>query len=74
MAAKQEKAGYLLKRGELNKAWKARWCKVDGPNLLYYKKVDNARPVGFIPLEQAVIRVGNRAGEPALVSFLGSEM
>ena len=57
MSSKQEKSGYLLKRGEFNTAWKVRWCRVEGSNLLYFKKINDTRPVGFIPLEQAVIRV-----------------
>lgn len=51
------KEGYLLKRGELNKAWKARWCKIEKTRLLYFKKQETNKPTGFIPLEQAVIRV-----------------
>lgn len=51
------KEGYLLKRGEINKAWKARWCKIDKAKLLYYKKQDTVKPAGHIPLEQAVVRV-----------------
>ena len=54
---KPRKAGYLMKRGEYNKAWKVRWCKVDQSKLLYYKKQENSKPLGFVPLEQAVVRV-----------------
>ena len=55
MAEKVQKSGYLLKRGEINKAWKARYCRIDKSRLFYFKKQDHPKPAGFIPLEQAVI-------------------
>ena len=51
------KQGYLFKRGQLNTSYKARWCKVEDTKLLYFKTSDNPKPINFIPLEQAVVRV-----------------
>merc|ERR1712137_855585 len=55
-SAKPTKQGYLLKRGEFNKAMKVRWCQIEDSKLMYFKKPENSKPMGFIPLDQAVVR------------------
>jgi hypothetical protein len=50
-------AGYLEKRGQLNTAWKKRWCVIRDDKLYYYKAKENAKHAGIIPLQQAVVRV-----------------
>lgn len=49
------KSGYLQKRGELNRAWRQRWCSLQG-NVLVYCKERGGKPLDQIKLDQAVVR------------------
>lgn len=55
--AKAVRAGYLLKRGEINKAWKVRWFELEDDKLKYFKSQDQAKAIDFIHLDQVVVRV-----------------
>jgi hypothetical protein len=48
---------YLLKRGAMNKSWKTRWFTLDGDKLFYFKVAGDTKPVGWIELADALIRV-----------------
>jgi hypothetical protein len=50
-------SGFLEKRGQLNTAWKKRWCIIRDDKLYYYKSKENNKPAGVISLQQAVVRV-----------------
>ena len=54
---KTTKGGTLMKRGEINKNWKIRWFLVKEGKLYYYKRKQDQKFIGMIPLEQSVIRV-----------------
>lgn len=53
---KQKRAGYLLKKGQVNTAWKVRWCVLKDDKLYYHKNPEQSKPIGYIPLDQAVVR------------------
>jgi len=51
--------GFLEKRGQLNTAWKKRWCRLQNEKITYAKPKDKNKPVNFVPLQQAILRVRN---------------
>jgi len=51
------KSGYLYKRGEVNKSWKARWFVLQDDKLYYFKHPNQGKPINAIPLDQVVIRL-----------------
>ena len=57
-----DKCGMLQKRGELNRAWRSRWCQLVGATLFYYKTQRDAAggnikaALDSIKLDQAVVR------------------
>jgi hypothetical protein len=50
------KSGYLLKKGEINKSWRLRWFVLQDDKLFYFKTSEQSKPIGFIPLDQTVVR------------------
>eukprot|EP01127_Copromyxa_protea_P006658 TRINITY_DN16663_c0_g1_i1.p1 TRINITY_DN16663_c0_g1~~TRINITY_DN16663_c0_g1_i1.p1 ORF type:complete len:151 (+),score=16.78 TRINITY_DN16663_c0_g1_i1:36-455(+) len=57
VTSKITRNGYLLKKGKINTSWKCRWCVLTGSKLAYFKnEMINRKPLGFIPLDQAVVR------------------
>ena len=50
-SAPVDKTGFLLKRGEMNKAFQRRWFELKGNLLFYYEKKEEREPVGVIILE-----------------------
>eukprot|EP00002_Diphylleia_rotans_P032435 TRINITY_DN6810_c0_g1_i2.p1 TRINITY_DN6810_c0_g1~~TRINITY_DN6810_c0_g1_i2.p1 ORF type:complete len:102 (+),score=16.43 TRINITY_DN6810_c0_g1_i2:43-348(+) len=51
------KKGYLQKLGEHHKSWKLRWFVLEGDKLLYFKTADNTKPISYIHLLEAIVRV-----------------
>jgi len=51
------KSGYLYKRGEVNKSWKARCFVLQDDKLYYFKHPNQGKPINAIPLDQVVIRL-----------------
>ena len=51
------KEGSLSKRGEINKNWKVRWFILKDGKLFYFKRKQDQKPIGSIPLDQSAIRV-----------------
>jgi hypothetical protein len=49
--------GYLQKKGRINTAWQTRWFILSEDKIFYFKNSDHCKPLGYIPLKQAVIRV-----------------
>jgi len=58
--AKAVRSGYLLKQGELNKAWKLRWFELEDDKLKYFKSPDKSKAINYIPLDQAVVRAATK--------------
>ncbi|KAI9597415.1 hypothetical protein BDF19DRAFT_434993 [Syncephalis fuscata] len=44
-------SGYLMKRGEIRKAWKKRWFILRSSELVYYKDQKEYKLLGIIPLD-----------------------
>jgi len=44
------KSGFLWKMGDINKAWKRRWCILNPSELKYYKKDTDPKPAGVVKL------------------------
>jgi len=55
-------AGYLQKKGQINTAWQTRWCVLSADKIFYFKNNEQSKPLGYIPLNQAVIRVRKHMG------------
>lgn len=54
---KRPHSGYLVKRGEINKGWKVRWCVVEEGRMYYFRSPESSKPISYIPLGQTVIRI-----------------
>ena len=52
-----DKEGYLLKRGEVNKAYQKRWFVLKGNLLFYYEKKGDREPIGAIILEGCTVEL-----------------
>lgn len=52
-----DKEGYLLKRGEVNKAYQKRWFILKGNILFYYDKKGDREPIGAIILEGCTVEL-----------------
>ena len=52
-----DKEGYLLKRGEVNKAYQKRWFVLKGNLLFYYEKKGDREPIGVIILEGCTVEL-----------------
>lgn len=50
-----DKEGWLVKRGEINKAFQKRWFVLKGNLLFYFEKKTDKEPTGFIVLEGCTI-------------------
>jgi len=61
------KSGFLWKAGEINKAWKRRWCVLTPSEIKYYKKDTDAKPAGVVKLEtyNSVSRVAPEEADKA---------
>ncbi|KAJ1530761.1 hypothetical protein ONE63_005615 [Megalurothrips usitatus] len=52
-----DKEGWLVKRGEVNKAYQRRWFVLKGNLLFYFEKKGDKEPVGLIVLEGCTIEL-----------------
>lgn len=52
-----DKHGYLLKRGEQNKAFQKRWFVLKGNLLFYFEKATDRDPIGVIVLQNCVVQM-----------------
>lgn len=50
-----DKEGWLVKRGEINKAYQKRWFVLKGNLLFYFEKKGDKEPVGLVVLEGCTI-------------------
>src|SRR4051794_20006695 len=56
---KTDLEGYLLKRGEVNRAFQRRWFVLKGNLLFYYERKGDREPLGVIVLEGCAIEVAD---------------
>ena len=69
-----EKQGYLMKRGESNKALQKRWLVLKGNLLFYYEKQTDREPIGVIILHDCTVRpVESEEAYMFEIAFRGSE-
>ena len=52
-----DKCGFMMKRGEMNKAFQRRWFVLKGNLLFYYEKKGDRDPIGVIILEGCTIEL-----------------
>lgn len=52
-----DKEGWLVKRGEINKAYQKRWFVLKGNLLFYFEKKGDKEPVGLVVLEGCTIEL-----------------
>lgn len=52
-----DREGWLVKRGEVNKAFQRRWCVLKGNLLFYSEKQTDKEPVGVIILEGCTVEL-----------------
>lgn len=52
-----DKHGYLLKKGEQNKAFQKRWFVLKGNLLFYFEKATDRDPIGVIVLQNCVVQM-----------------
>lgn len=58
-----DKEGFLLKRGEVNKAFQRRWFVLKGNLLFYFEKKGDYEPAGCIILEGCIIELAEEESE-----------
>ena len=58
-----DRAGWLVKRGEVNKAFQRRWCVLKGNLLFYSEKQTDREPVGVIILEGCTVELAEEETE-----------
>ena len=56
MWSRPDKQGELRKEGHFVKNWKVRWFVLQRDQLFYFKSRLDSKPVGYIPLKDAVVR------------------
>jgi len=56
MWSRPDKQGELRKEGHFVKNWKVRWFVLQRDMLFYFKSRLDSKPVGYIPLKDAVVR------------------
>lgn len=65
--------GYLLKRGEVNKAYQRRWFILKGNLLFYFEKKGDKEPIGVIILEGCTVELSESVDAFAFqICFEGS--
>jgi len=52
-----DKEGYLVKKGEVNKAYQRRWFVLKGNLLFYYEKKTDKDPIGVVILEGCTVEL-----------------
>ncbi|BES95183.1 unnamed protein product [Nesidiocoris tenuis] len=62
-SAPADKEGWLVKRGEINKAFQKRWFVLKGNLLFYFEKKTDKEPTGFIVLEGCTIELAEDEGQ-----------
>jgi hypothetical protein len=50
--------GFLKKRGELNRGWKKRYCRVGGGTFSYSKSAQDSAPLGVVKLAGCQLEMG----------------
>lgn len=58
-----DKEGWLVKRGEINKAFQKRWFVLKGNLLFYFEKKTDKEPTGFIVLEGCTVELAEDEGQ-----------
>ena len=56
-SAPVDKQGYMLKRGEVNKAFQKRWFVLKGNLLFYFERKGDKEPIGVIVLEGCTVEL-----------------
>ena len=68
-----DQEGYLLKRGEVNKAFQKRWFVLKGNLLFYFEKRGDREPIGVIILEGCTVELSESSDAFAFqISFEGT--
>uniref|UniRef100_A0A0K8THD5 PH domain-containing protein n=1 Tax=Lygus hesperus TaxID=30085 RepID=A0A0K8THD5_LYGHE len=62
-SAPVDKEGWLVKRGEINKAFQKRWFVLKGNLLFYFEKKSDKEPTGFIVLEGCTVELAEDEGQ-----------
>jgi len=62
-SAPTDREGWLLKRGEVNRAFQKRWCVLRGNLLFYFNSQGDREPLGVIILEGCTVELAEEETE-----------